>query len=349
MGLDAKWNITVGSLPKGPRNLITDVPGVAVGHCTVTGGTAQTGVTAILPHGGDLFHDKVMAGCQVLNGFGKTTGLVQLEELGTIETPILLTNTLSVGTASEALVRYMLAHNPDIGRSTGTVNPLVCECNDGGINDIRALHITEAHVQAALDACSPDFAEGAVGAGRGMRCHGCKGGIGSASRRMPLDGKTYTLGVLALCNHGRWADLTISGYPVGAQSATPGAEQVDKGSVILILATDLPLSERQLKRVCRRAAVGLARVGSYLGNGSGDIAIAFTTANRVPHYSENAVLPCGMLHDDQIDTVFRAAAEAVEESVLSALLHAEAMPDRTGKTVYALADILARDPARWLR
>ena len=182
MGIPAKWNLNIGHLPHGPLNKISDVPGVTVGHCTLADGDVQTGVTALLPHPGDIFHEKLLAASHVINGFGKTTGLVQIDELGTLETPILFTNTLSVGTAETALVKYMLAQNPDICETTGSVNPVVCECNDSGLNDIRGLHVTEQNVFDALADCKADFAEGAVGAGRGMLCHGLKGGIGSASR-----------------------------------------------------------------------------------------------------------------------------------------------------------------------
>ena len=187
MGISGnEWGFQVGKLPKGALDKISDVPGVTVGHCTLADGAIQTGVTALLPHPGDIFHEKVLAASHVINGFGKTTGLVQIDELGTLETPILFTNTLSVGTAQTALVKYMLEKNPDICETTGSVNPVVCECNDCGLNDIRGLHVTEQHVFAALADCKADFAEGAVGAGRGMRCHGLKGGIGSASRVVEL-------------------------------------------------------------------------------------------------------------------------------------------------------------------
>ena len=342
MGLEKICPITVGTMQTGARNLITDVPGVLVGHCTLSDGERQTGVTAILPHGGDLFHDKVVAAAHVFNGFGKSMGLVQLEEMGTIETPVLLTNTLSAGAVYDGLVRVMLEKYPDIGDTTGTVNPIICECNDGGINHIRGLFVGEAHVRQALASCAADFAEGAVGAGRGMRCHQCKGGIGSASRILTLDSVPYTLGALVLTNHGLWQDLVIGGDPVGRRLPLHReAQSGDKGSCIILLATDVPLSERQLKRVCRRSIIGLSRLGSYMANGSGEICLAFTTANRVPHYPEHAVLPLAMLHDEHIDAVFRAVAEAVEEAVLSSLLHARAVPDRMGDPVPALADILA--------
>lgn len=343
MGIEAKWKsrgIRVGKLPCGPLDKISDVPGVTVGHCTLADGGVQTGVTALLPHQGDIFHDKVMAASHVINGFGKTTGLVQIDELGTLETPILFTNTLSVGTVETALVKYMLDENPDICETTGSVNPVVCECNDSGLNDIRGLHVTEENVWAALADCRADFAEGAVGAGRGMRCHGLKGGIGSASRVVELDGKQYTIGALVLSNHAVFDDLVVAGTPIQSLLDAHIPPHEDKGSIIAVLATDIPLSERQLRRLCHRALVGLSRTGSFCGNGSGEIVIAFTTANRVPHYSEKAILPMGMLHDDAINPLFRAVAECVEESVLSSLLHAETVTGYHGRTVRCLSDLL---------
>lgn len=343
MGIEAKWKsrgIRVGKLPCGPLDKISDVPGVTVGHCTLADGGVQTGVTALLPHQGDIFHDKVMAASHVINGFGKTTGLVQIDELGTLETPILFTNTLSVGTVETALVKYMLDENPDICETTGSVNPVVCECNDSGLNDIRGLHVTEENVWAALADCRADFAEGAVGAGRGMRCHGLKGGIGSASRVVELDGKQYTIGALVLSNHAVFDDLVVAETPIQSLLDAHIPPHEDKGSIITVLATDIPLSERQLRRLCHRALVGLSRTGSFCGNGSGEIVIAFTTANRVPHYSEKAILPMGMLHDDAINPLFRAVAECVEESVLSSLLHAETVTGYHGRTVRCLSDLL---------
>ena len=343
MGIESEWKnrgIRVGKLPCGPLDKISDVPGVTVGHCTLADGEVQTGVTALLPHPGDIFHDKVMAASHVINGFGKTTGLVQIEELGTLETPILFTNTLSVGTVETALVKYMLDRNPDICETTGSVNPVVCECNDSGLNDIRGLHVTEENVWAALADCRADFAEGAVGAGRGMRCHGLMGGIGSASRVVELDGTPYTIGALVLSNHAVFDDLVVAGTPIQTLLDASIPPHEDKGSIITVLATDIPLSERQLRRLCHRALVGLSRTGSFCGNGSGEIVIAFTTANRVPHYSEKAILPMGMLHDDAINPLFRAVAECVEESVLSSLLHAETVTGYHGRTVRCLSDLL---------
>ena len=342
MGIESHWGFRVGSLPHGPLNKISDVPGVTVGHCTLADGDVQTGVTALLPHPGDTFHDKVLAASHVINGFGKTIGLVQIDELGTLETPILFTNTLSVGTAATALVKYMLDRCPDICETTGSVNPVVCECNDSGLNDIRGLHVTEENVFSSLADCRADFAEGAVGAGRGMRCHGLKGGIGSSSRALELDGQTFHMGALVLSNHAKFDDLIIAGVPVARrlEQAAQVPPHEDKGSIITVLATDVPLSERQLGRVARRVLVGLSRTGSFCGNGSGEIVIAFSTGNRISHYPQSDLVTLRAVSETKMDLLFRAAAECVEESVLSSLLHAETVTGRGGLTVRSLADLL---------
>lgn len=345
MGLPKDSNFyTTRKYKCGPSNQITDVEGLSVGHVTIDDPEkdVHTGVTAILPHQGNLFQEKVMAGISVINGFGKSAGLVQVEELGTIESPVIMTNTLSVGTALTASVKYMLERNKDIGVKTGTVNCIVTECNDGSLSDIRGLHVTEEDVLGALANAElaghekTGFEEGAVGAGRGMKCMGLKGGIGSTSRIIPCDGCDYTLGALVLSNFGVKGNLRIDGALVDMDRAYTE----EKGSIIIILATDIPLSERQLKRVAKRATVGLARVGSYLGNGSGDIAIAFTTANKVPHDVESDILDMKMFADSAIDKVFEATAEAVEEAVISSLWHAEGMTGIRGKAVQGLREIL---------
>ena len=286
------------------------------------------------------------AACSVINGFGKSVGLVQVEELGTIESPIMMTNTLSVGTVLDATVRYMLERNADIGVTTGTVNCVVTECNDGALNDIRGMHVMEQHVRQALAACGPDFQEGAVGSGAGMVCMGLKGGIGSASRVVPLDGTDYTVGAIVMSNFGRAGDLVIGGRRYDVRQAYPAPDadadrDRDKGSIIIVLATDIPLNERQLKRVAKRAAIALGRVGSFCGNGSGDIAIAFTTADRRPHASEREILPARLLHEDSIDCVFEAAVEAVEEAIVSSLWHAETTVGIGGRRYMGLRDFLA--------
>lgn len=341
MGVQKEFGFTLGRMAKGRRNLITDVPGVKVGQISIHDGEIHTGVTAILPHTGDIFHDKCPAASHVINGFGKSTGLVQVDELGTIETPLILTNTLSVGTASTALVRYMLERNADIGVDTGTVNPMVFECNDGYLNDIRGLHVKQEHVLEALAAASDEFEEGAAGAGCGMCCYSLKGGIGSASRTFELYGSTYTVGSLLLTNFGSLRDLTIGGDRVGERLwAEKEAEEKDKGSVIIIIATDAPLSARQLKRVARRAQSGIARTGSISGNGSGEIALAFTTTNRIPHYSIDKPICIQTMYEEDMDLMFRAAIECVEESVISSLTHAVRTEGFRGHVRESLADLM---------
>ena len=337
LGISFKWK-------SGPRNLITDVPGVKVGHATIRHGEVNTGVTAILPHERNLFQEKVMAGAAVINGFGKSAGLVQIEELGTIESPIILTNTLSTGTALTAIVKYMMAQNPDIGVKTGTVNCLVTECNDGRLNDIRGLHVTEEHVLQAVQGAAEDFEEGAVGGGTGMVCLGLKGGIGSASRQLEADGRTYTTGALVMSNFGAAGNLVIGGRRIDTRKCNEecGREFRDSGSIIIIIGTDVPLNERQLKRVAKRAMISLGRVGSYCGNGSGDIAIAFTTANNQPHYSDRNIWDTKMFYDENIDCVFEAAVEAVEEAIISSLYHAKTTVGVRGNQYMGLLEFLEK-------
>ncbi|MBV9834550.1 MAG: P1 family peptidase [Alphaproteobacteria bacterium] len=319
--------LACGRLPPGRLNLISDVAGVSVGHVTLVDGEIRTGVTAIRPHAGDVFRDRPVAAAHVLNGFGKSIGLMQVEELGQLETPILLTNTLSVGACGTALIRRAIAENPRIGRQTSTVNPIVFECNDGYLNDIQALAVTEAHALAALDATTTAFDVGAVGAGTGMSCFGFKGGIGSASRQLTLDGATFHLGTLVLANFGRTGDLRL---PDGRRVAPPDlATSAERGSVIIVVATDVPLEHRQLQRVIRRAGAGLARLGSFYGHGSGDIFLGFTTANRTSHDATSDLMPMRVIAEQRIDLLFEAVADATQESVLDALA---ASPDTLGRS-----------------
>ncbi len=333
--------LACGSLSAGTRSSIADVPGVTVGHATLIEGDVCTGVTAVLPHDGNLFRDKVVASAVVLNGFGKSVGLVQVNELGTLETPILLTNTFAVGACATALIRRAIATDPEIGRQTSTVNPVVLECNDGYLNDIQAMAVTEAHAEAAIAAAAETFEVGAVGAGTGMSCFGLKGGIGSASRRLQLDSAAYHLGVLVLANFGRAGDLRL---PDGRRVNPAASPTPEAGSCIVVLATNVPLDHRQLGRVARRAGVGLAWCGSFWGNGSGDIALAFTTANRVPHAPDQDVLEHRVLAEGRIDRVFQAAAEATQEAVLDALAGAETMVGRQGHRRVGLAELLTQTP-----
>jgi len=341
-GLRARdMGLACGNLPAGPRNSIADVPGVRVGHRTLAHGDIRTGVTAVLPHGRNLYREKPVAAVHVLNGFGKSAGLVQVEELGVIETPVLLTNTLSVGTCCTTLVRHAIAANPDIGRETATVNPVVFECNDGWLNDIQALAVTEEDARAALAEAAADFAVGAVGAGCGMSTFGFKGGIGTASRRIELDGTLFHFGVLVLSNFGRPGDLRLpDGMQVAPDRARSPVAATEKGSIIIVAATDIPLSDRQLKRVIRRSGVGLARLGSFWGHGSGDIALGFTTANILSHDEPAALVRLNILNENRIDVLFEAMADTTQEAVLDALVAAGAMTGRDGHHRPGLADAL---------
>ena len=348
MGLEKDCPFHIGRGIPGENDLITDVPGVRVAHRTLREGDIQTGVTVVMPPGDNWFNEKLPVAAHVINGFGKTAGLVQIEELGALETPIVLTNTLSVGTAWTALVRYMLAKDDTIS----TVNPVICECNDGYLNDIRGLHVTEKDVLKALteaESAGTECSEGAVGAGTGMSCMGFKGGIGSASRKVRIGEKDYVIGALTLCNFGRRGYLTVDGKKIGemlmdqpdpadSRPEVPLQDGTDKGSVIVILATDLPLSDRQLKRLCKRSAAGLARTGSYFGHGSGDIAVAFSTTNRIPAESSEAAYTFRQLSDERIEPALEMSAEAVEEAVISALWHAETLTGRDGHVRIGLRD-----------
>ncbi len=331
--------LACGSLTPGARNSIADVPGVGVGHTTLNEGDIHSGVTAIVPHAGDLFRDKLPAAAVVLNGFGKSIGLMQLNELGTLETPILLSNTFAVGTCANALIRRAIAGNPEIGRRSGTVNPVVLECNDGYLNDIQAMAVTEAHACAAIEAVRADFAVGNVGAGTGMSCFGLKGGIGSASRRLRLDERNHHLGVLVLANFGNAGDLVLPGGR-RIPAAAPG--EPEAGSCVAVIGTDIPLEHRQLRRVAARAGVGLAWCGAFWGAGSGDIALAFTTANPVPQRPDTSLLSQRVLAEPCIDLLFRAAAEATEEAVFDALAAADTVAGRNGHRRISLREILSR-------
>lgn len=333
------FSIRVDGLATGPNNLITDVPGVRVGHCTVEGEGQRTGVTAVLAGDHNPFAEKNVANAHVLNGFGKSLGLMQVQELGTLETPILLTNTLNVGLVHDAAVSYMLELCRRDGLECHSVNPVVLECNDARLSDIQRRAVGREEVFWALNTASRDFALGAVGAGRGTVCFGFKGGIGSASRRLRLDGKDYTLGVLVQTNHGRMDDLRIDGRQ---PFAGKDGQSCDKGSVIIVMATDLPLSSRQLGRVLRRGSVGLARLGSFIGHGSGEVFVGFTTANRMPNEGGPAALPLTVLREDLLDEAFRAMAFAVEEAVLLSMLCAGPETDRNGRPVPGLRQELER-------
>ena len=332
--------LTVGSLPTGPRNKITDVPGVLVGHCTVDTSDHKTGVTVVLPGSQNPFTHKLPAAVCQYNGFGKTTGLMQLSELGTLETPIALTNTLNVGLVHDAIVEYMLQRCQAEGVELHSVNPVVGECNDATLNRIAERCVGREQVFAALAAAAPDFDEGDVGAGKGTICHGLKGGIGSASRVLEYDGRIYTMGLLVQSNHGVLSDLTVCGRRIGpALAQRLETRKADQGSILAVLATDLPLEARQLGRVAQRISVGLARMGSYVGHGSGEVFLAFSTANPFQVQAENAVRPVSAFHEEKLDGPFRAAAECAEEAVLNSLLTARTVVGWQGHRAVALTDL----------
>ena len=367
--------IVTGELPPGPTNSVVDVAGVSVGHVTLAAGDLQTGVTALLPHAGNLFRDKVPAACRVINGFGKSAGLVQVAELGSIESPILLSNTFSVPACLDGGLDVLLAENADIATSTGSANVVAMECNDGYLSDMRRRAVTRDHVREAVRlaraSVGKPFARGAVGAGRGMSCYGLKGGIGTASRLALVEpGAAFTVGALLLTNFGRLFELVVDGRRVGreivatgldgesgsdasraatARAATAraavkaaddgaGVGAPGAGSVIVLLTTDAPLDSRQLHRLCMRAASGLARTGATIGNGSGEIALAFSTGYTLPHYQAAAVTQRPVLHEDALGPLFQAATEAVEEAVLDSLFSAEAVLGRDGHERRSILD-----------
>lgn len=312
--------IALGRFTPGLLNAITDVPGIRVGHITLREGEhIRTGATAILAHGGNLFQDKVPAGLAVLNGFGKFAGSTQVMELGEIEAPIVLTNTLAVGRAIEAINRWTLAQPGN--EKVVSLNAIVGETNDSRLNDIRAGFPTVAHILSALEAAvGGPVAEGAVGAGTGTVAFGFKGGIGTSSRKLPVQQGDYVIGVLVQSNYG--GDLRIDGRPF--RQLRQAAADTD-GSIVMIVATDAPLSDRNLRRLAERAFAGLARTGAALSNGSGDYALAFSTAEAVRRTParRGTVQPIPDLPNDRMSPLFEAVIEASEEAILNSLFMAE--------------------------
>jgi D-aminopeptidase len=332
-----EFGIKTGILNPGKWNAITDVEGIKVGHVTlIEGQNIRTGVTAILPHDGNLYQEKVPGAVYVANGYGKLTGALQVEELGTIETPIILTNTLSVPTAADALVDYTLSYPGN--ERVGSVNPVVGETNDGWLNDIRGKHVKKEHViEAIKKAQSGPVEEGSVGAGTGTTCYGYKGGIGTSSRKLPESRGGYTVGVLVQTNHG--GILQINGYPVGIKLGNyymrRDVEKLPEGSCMIVVATDAPLDSHNLKRLAKRALLGIPRTGGFYTTGSGDFCIAFSTAEglRVSHRSKSPTMQIEVLRTDSTSALFLAAAEAAEEAILNSLFKAGPMEGRGGSKV----------------
>lgn len=408
----ADYGYCSAGLPKGRYNKISDVPGVRVGHYTLHRGRQHTGLTVVLPVADNIFQRKCVAAAYVQNGFGKTCGLVQMEELGTLETPIVLTNTLQVGKMADALVEYTLCEAQKCGQTVFSVNPVVGECNDSHLNEIARRSLDYEALCAAISGAEPDFAEGAVGAGTGTLCYGLKGGIGSASRSLSIGGRSFTLGVLVQTNFGALRQLRLEGEPLGrqlesrvealrrelsgvseqglaqvqkqtseqslaqvqkqtseqslaqvqkqtsgrsgAESQTQNQEQstsdlqphshlpspeadIDRGSVMMVLATDLPVDARQLKRLLKRMPLGLARTGCYSGHGSGELMLGFTTANRRGGADFETLT---VMNDVLLEQAFLAAVEASEEAVLNSMCAAQGTCGLDGRYYPSLREFL---------
>jgi D-aminopeptidase len=332
--------LKIGVLETGKLNSITDVKGVKVGHTTlIRGNDIRTGVTAILPHTGNLFQEKVPAAIYVGNGFGKLAGSTQVKELGNIETPIILTNTLSVATAMEAVIDHTLSQKGN--EEVQSVNAVVGETNDGGLNDIRGRHVRKEDVLNAIHTASDGMAtEGSVGAGTGTVCFGFKGGIGTASRKLPESLGGYTVGILVQTNFG--GVLEINGVPVGQElgqfSFSRELSKKSDGSCMIIVATDAPLDSRNLERLAKRAFMALAKTGGIASNGSGDYVIAFSTDSslRVPHVARTKTISSSLLVNDAVTPLFLAAIEATEEAVLNSLFMSMTMKGKNNREIPGL-------------
>lgn len=332
--------VPFGILSPGNLNAITDVPGVKVGHFTkIEGSNIRTGVTAILPHGGNIFQQKVPGAVYVGNGFGKLAGTTQVMELGSIETPIILTNTLSVAAGIEGAVKYSLSIPGN--ETIHSVNAVVGETNDAYLNDIRGMHISAEEVMETIkSAKSGPVEEGNVGAGTGTICFGWKGGIGTSSRKLPESLGGYTVGVLVQTNFG--GNLQIGGVPVGEKLGIyPFKDALEKsdGSCMIVIATDAPVLDRNLERMAKRAMMGLAKTGGIASNGSGDYVIAFSTAEnlRIPYVKPNLELEkAEFLQNDDMTSLFLAVIEATEEAIINSLFAAETMEGKEGRIVEKL-------------
>lgn len=341
--------VEIGIFRTGKLNAITDVAGVSVGHVTILqGDSVRTGVTAILPHGGNLFQEKVPAAAYVGNGFGKLVGTTQVEELGQIETPILLTNTLSVWDVADGIVDYMLRLQGN--ENVRSINPVVGETNDGGLNDIRGRHVTRQHaLQAIRSATSGPVPEGSVGAGTGTICFGWKGGIGTSSRLLPSSLGGFAVGVIVQTNYG--GVLDIAGVPVGKElgrySYRNDVRNPGDGSCMMVVATDAPLNSQQLKRLARRATLALGRTGSAMSHGSGDYVLAFSTSRNVRiHPDDQRIESIPRLREEDLSPLFQAVVESTEEAIYNSLLQATSVKGYRGTEAEALPIEKVRDVLR---
>jgi D-aminopeptidase len=340
--------IVIGRYQPGPLNAITDVAGVKVGHVTLLRGEGalvpgkgpvRTGVTVIIPRD-DVWRYKVPAGAFVLNGTGEMTGLAWVAESGFLEYPVALTNTLNVPRVANGVMTWMIKQYPGIGVTDDTLTPVVAECDDSRLNDSQGRHVSEDDVVTALENAGPGpVTEGTVGAGTGMVSYGFKGGIGTSSRRLPDQDGGYTVGVLVNANHGRREELVVNGVPVGKRydQDTHAALSGSEGSIIIVIATDAPLDARQLGRLAKRAALGLARTGSTARHGSGDFMVAFSTGNSIPHYPEAHTMTMTRMADTHLNPLFTATAEATEEAIVNALTMATTLVGRDRHRVEAIS------------
>jgi len=340
----------VGNLPSGATDSITDIGAVTVGQFTLADGPLQTGVTVIKAHNESHWLHKVPAAATIFNGYGKSVGLMQVQELGVMETPVALTNTFSVSAVAHGQIEQAIIDHPSIGKEWTSVNPLVFECSDAHLNQMQALAVKPEHYRLALAATNKQFDQGAVGAGRGMSCYGLKGGVGSASRQARGE-LGYSVGALVLSNFGKPHQIQVPGYSGIAQRISAYLENKksqrgqhtgpERGSIIIVLATDAPLDSRQLRRLSMRAVAGLARTGSMIGHGSGDIALAFSTAYTIPHHADEAMPTQGMLHEQKLDGLFEAAAEATEQAIWSSLWRAQTVWGRDDNVRFGIQEVLA--------
>jgi D-aminopeptidase len=347
--------IKIGKLPVGPMNSITDVAGVQVGHSTIIRGTGKpgtrrgavrTGVTAIPPNSGSEYTQSIKGGAFVLNGAGEVSGLTQIMEWGIIETPIFLTNTLSVGSCSEAVVKYMVQKYPEIGDRHDVVIPIVGECDDSWLNDIAGTHVVYKNVVEAIETASNGpVLEGSVGGGTGMITCDFKSGIGTSSRVVTVGKQSFSVGVLVMSNFGEMEDLRLDGMPIGRKLSPKFSDYQRRrhnyGSIIAVLATDAPFTVHQLNRLAKRVGLGIGRVGSYAANGSGEIILAFSTANKIERFGDSPYYTFTAMHDTFINPFYVAAMEATEEAIWNSLTMADSMHGANGHFVPAipLADL----------
>lgn len=343
-------DLPLGRFKPGRHNAITDVEGVLVGHSTIIRGEGtllpgqgpvRTGVTAIMPNEANIFMERLAGGAFVLNGAGEVAGLTQVVEWGLLETPILLTNTMSVGSVSDSVARYMVEKYPGIGNEHDVIIPVVGECDDSYLNDIAGHHVKESHVRAAISAARAGaVAEGAVGGGTGMITCDFKAGIGTSSRKLPPVFGGYTLGVLVMSNFGKMHNLRVAGMPVGEVLAEKLKDLPRRtrsyGSIIAVVATDAPLHTHQINRLCKRVALGIGRVGSYAAHGSGEIVVGFSTANVIPRRTRKMVYKMKLLLDQRLDPLYEAVMEATEEAILNSMCMATEMTGVNGNHVPAL-------------